>query len=104
WLGRPAVHARPPFTVVDAITSLIQEEDGHRRPRVYNLAQLLVLQPPAASEASAIRVGTIEPTEHRHASHTRERSALFGSRRHNARVLVVARASPNPSAVSAIVP
>src|SRR5262245_33255691 len=75
----PAVHARAPLTIIDAIAPFIQEYDRHRRTRIYNLPHFLVFDPASASQASVVGVGAIKPTEHRDHPHAGNTLTLEGS-------------------------
>src|SRR5206468_5565401 len=103
-LVRPAIHARTPFAIVDAVTSLIQEDDGHRRPRPQNLAQPLVLEPSCATQTRVVRVAAVEPTEHGNAPLPGEALACAWSRCRSTGVFIVARTPPDAGVVRAVRP
>src|SRR5437870_3381286 len=104
WLVGPAMHARTPFTIIDAIAAFIQKHHGHSRTGVHNLGHFSILEVSAAAEALIVRIRAVEPTEHRHTAHARKSLAFVGTRWCDARIVVVTWTPPYTRAVSAVRP
>src|SRR6266446_988761 len=100
----PAMHARTPFAIIDAIAAFIQKHHGHSWTGIHNLGHFSILEVCTAAQTLIVRIGAIEPTEHRQAAHARKSLAFVSPRWCDARIVIITWTPPYARTVSAVRP